>query len=91
MAHLWCDAGGLRWPGGYALFRAWVAVGDVWFEPMTAIAISRCARSQQENRCDRIILSAAAGRENQSFMLSVARCVFQISKSRTFLPSDADL
>ncbi|WP_171175035.1 hypothetical protein [Ruegeria sp. HKCCA4633] len=54
------------------------------FEPMTAIAISRCARSQHENRRVRIILSAAARRENQPFTLSAARPNTSMSKSRDF-------
>ena len=41
MVHLWCNAGGRRWPGGYALFRAGVVVGKGGCEPSSTNAETR--------------------------------------------------
>jgi hypothetical protein len=55
-------------------------------EPRAAIAISRCVRSQHENRRDRIIFSAAVRREERPFVRDAARLKAAIYRLRT-LPS----
>jgi len=54
-------------------------------EPRAEVSKSRCARSQHENRRDRIIFGAAARREIQPFMYIAARKRTWIYKLRTVL------
>lgn len=56
-------------------------------EPNSEVRISRCARSQNEIRRDRILFSAATRRENQPFIYVAARRRTRIYRLRTFLPS----
>lgn len=51
-------------------------------EPTAEVSKSCCARSQHENRRDRIIFGLAARRENQPFMHVAARKRARISRLR---------
>lgn len=62
-------------------------VSDDRYEPNPEVRISRCARSQNEIRRDRILFSAATRRENQPFIYGAARRRTRIYRLRTFLPS----